>query len=45
MQFNIVFTDEADDTFDSIGHQIFERWGEHELKKAIQLSSDGFFVG
>ena len=33
MQFNVVFTDEADDKFDSIGNQILERWGEAELFK------------
>jgi plasmid stabilization system protein ParE len=33
MEFNVVFTDEADDTFDSIGRQILERWGEPELFK------------
>ena len=31
MQFDVVFTDEADDTFDSIGNQILKRWGEREL--------------
>ena len=31
MQFDVVFTDEADDTFDSIGNQILKRWGELEL--------------
>ncbi|MFD2873603.1 type II toxin-antitoxin system RelE/ParE family toxin [Mucilaginibacter ximonensis] len=33
MQFKVVFTDEADDTFDLIGRQILERWGEQELFK------------
>lgn len=33
MQFNAIFTNEADDTFDSIGNQILERWGESELFK------------
>lgn len=33
MQFNVVFTEEADDTFDSIGNQILERWGQAELFK------------
>ena len=33
MQFNVVFTDKADDTFDSIGNQILERWGQAELFK------------
>jgi len=31
MQFDVVFTAEADDTFDSIGNQILNRWGEREL--------------
>lgn len=31
MQFHVVFTEEADDTFDSIGNQILKRWGEREL--------------
>ncbi|GAB2974100.1 hypothetical protein GCM10027049_05380 [Mucilaginibacter puniceus] len=33
MQFNVVFTDEADDTFDSIGNQSLDRWGELERFK------------
>jgi hypothetical protein len=33
MQFKVVFTDTADDTFDSIGNQILARWGEPELFK------------
>ncbi len=33
MQFNVIFTEEADDTFDLIGNQILERWGEVELFK------------
>ena len=31
MQFDVVFTNEADDTFYSIGNQILTRWGERDL--------------
>ena len=31
MQFDVTFTNQADDTFDSIGNQILKRWGEREL--------------
>ena len=31
MQFDVVITDEAGDTFDSIGNQILKKWGEREL--------------
>jgi plasmid stabilization system protein ParE len=30
MPYHVIFTDEADDTFDSIGNQIENRWGERE---------------
>ena len=30
MPYQVIFTDEADDTFDYIGNQIQERWGERE---------------
>ncbi len=33
MTFNVVFTNEADDTFDSIGRQILERLGKPEVLK------------
>jgi plasmid stabilization system protein ParE len=33
MQFNVIFSDEADDTFESIGQQIANRWGEKEKKE------------
>lgn len=31
MQFEVAFTNKADDTFDAIGNQILKRWGEREL--------------
>jgi hypothetical protein len=33
MVYNVIFTDEADDTFDSIGKQIEQRWNQKELFK------------
>ncbi|MEO6631137.1 MAG: type II toxin-antitoxin system RelE/ParE family toxin [Mucilaginibacter sp.] len=33
MHFDVIFSDEADDTFESIGQQIMNKWGEKELKE------------
>lgn len=33
MQFNVVFSDESIDTFESIGEQIQARWGEKEVNE------------
>jgi plasmid stabilization system protein ParE len=33
MHFNVIFSDEAIDTFESIGQQIQEKWSEKELKE------------
>jgi plasmid stabilization system protein ParE len=33
MHFDVFFSDEADDTFESIGQQIENRWGEKERKE------------
>ncbi|HEY2584076.1 MAG TPA: type II toxin-antitoxin system RelE/ParE family toxin [Mucilaginibacter sp.] len=31
MHFNVVFSDEANDTFESIGEQIRAKWGDNEV--------------
>ena len=31
MQLNVIFSDQAVDTFDAIGKQLQERWGDKEL--------------
>ena len=33
MYFDVIFSDEADDTFRSIGEQIMAKWSEKELKE------------
>ena len=33
MIFNVIFSDEADETFESIGQQIRARWGEKEVNE------------
>lgn len=33
MHFDVIFSDEADDTFESIGEQIMAKWSEKELKE------------
>jgi plasmid stabilization system protein ParE len=33
MQYNVIFSDRADDTFNSIGQQLEERFGERELNE------------
>ena len=33
MHLNIIFTDEANDTFESIGEQIRVRWGDREVNE------------
>lgn len=38
MQFDVVFTDEADDTFDSIRNQILKRW----VNASFSISGDVF---
>jgi plasmid stabilization system protein ParE len=33
MHFDVIFSDEANDTFESIGQQIGAKWGEKEVKE------------
>lgn len=33
MYFDVIFSDEANDTFESIGQQIANRWSEKEMKE------------
>lgn len=33
MSFEVIFSDEAKDTFESIGQQIAKRWSEKEMKE------------
>lgn len=33
MQFSVIFSDEANDTFESIGEQIRAKWGENEVNE------------
>jgi plasmid stabilization system protein ParE len=33
MHLNVIFTDEANDTFESIGEQIRAKWGDKELNE------------
>jgi plasmid stabilization system protein ParE len=33
MHFNVIFSDEANDTFESIGQQLQAKWGEKEVNE------------